>query len=682
MASVAYIFKTIAPVPDADSFVDIILTKTQRGTPTVIHPGYNISRIRAFYMRKIKFTQQNASEALGRIISSFPRLDDIHPFYADLMNILYDRDHYKLALGQINISKRLIDTLSRDYVRLIKYGDSLYRCKQLKRAAMGRMMTIIKRQKASLSYLEEVRKHLSRLPSIDPNTRTLIVCGYPNVGKSSFMNKVTRADVEVQPYAFTTKSLYVGHMDYRYLRWQVVDTPGILDHPLDERNTIEMQAITALAHLQCSVLYFIDISEECGFTIAQQVALFESIKPLFVNKQLLVVVNKIDVVAFEALSPENRALVEGLVSGSGVEMMQMSNVSEQGVSAVKNRACDLLLQARVDARLSGRKTADVLNRLTVAGAETETEPFIPDSVQAAIAAGLLPSQGGGGAAAGGGGGGRLTEKDRMLAGGGAGVYSMDFKKDYLLADDAWKYDAVPEIMDGKNVGDFFDPSVLAQLDALEREQEQLEEDHARKAAAESEGESDLDETDQAILGAIREKKTLAREAAHIARNSQSARQPRTAKQLQGVSKTAMVEHLEGVGVPTEGISERGRKRTRDADRSERGESGAAGGGGMKDDDDEEGGGSSAAVAKRQRSKSRDMSKTRSKSRGQSVSGARGLSTDAERTEAAKALKKVMKGRKGFGRQRRAGEADRTTGPKLERHMLEGKRPGFGTARSR
>lgn len=33
--------------------------------------------------------------------------------------------------------------------------------------------------------------------------------------------QVTRADVDVQPYAFTTKSLFVGHMDYRYLRWQV-----------------------------------------------------------------------------------------------------------------------------------------------------------------------------------------------------------------------------------------------------------------------------------------------------------------------------------------------------------------------------------------------------------------------------------------------------------------------------
>jgi len=83
----------------------------------------------------------------------------------------------------------------------------------------------MKRQNQSLTYLEQVRQHLSRLPSIDPNTRTLLVCGFPNVGKSSFMNKVTRADVEVQPYAFTTKSLYVGHMDYRYLRWQVSILP-------------------------------------------------------------------------------------------------------------------------------------------------------------------------------------------------------------------------------------------------------------------------------------------------------------------------------------------------------------------------------------------------------------------------------------------------------------------------
>ena len=131
------------------------------------------------------------------------------------------------------------------------------------------MCTLIKKLKSSLSYLEEVRKHLSRLPSIDTNSRTLILTGFPNVGKSSLINNMTKANVDVQPYPFTTQSLFVGHTDYKYSKWQIIDTPGILDHPLDQRNTIEMQAITALAHLNACILFLLDISETCGYTIPQ-----------------------------------------------------------------------------------------------------------------------------------------------------------------------------------------------------------------------------------------------------------------------------------------------------------------------------------------------------------------------------------------------------------------------------
>lgn len=86
-----------------------MLSKTQRKTPTVVHKGYKISRIRAFYTRKVKFTQQSFHDRLTQIIQDFPKLDDVHPFYADLMNVLYDKDHYKLALGQLNTARHLID---------------------------------------------------------------------------------------------------------------------------------------------------------------------------------------------------------------------------------------------------------------------------------------------------------------------------------------------------------------------------------------------------------------------------------------------------------------------------------------------------------------------------------------------------------------------------------------------
>ena len=279
------------------------------------------------------------------------------------MNVLYDRDHYKLALGQINTARNLIDNVAKDYARLLKFGDSLFRCKQLKKAALGRMATIMKRQKDSLAYLEQVRQHLARLPSIDPNTRTLLVCGYPNVGKSSFMNKLTRAEVEVQPYAFTTKSLFVGHMDYKYLRWQVIDTPGILDHPLEQRNTIEMQSITALAHLRACILFFIDLSEQCGYSIADQVKLYHSIKPLFANKPLMLVVNKIDVMKPDDLGPNEKKLLDEIIVKDGIEMAQLSCYTEEGVMNVRNQACDKLLASRVENKMKGGKVNDVLNKL-------------------------------------------------------------------------------------------------------------------------------------------------------------------------------------------------------------------------------------------------------------------------------------------------------------------------------
>lgn len=64
----------------------------------------------------------------------------------------------------------------------------------------------------------------------------------------------------------------------------MIDTPGILDHPLEERNTIEMIAITALAHLRSAVIFVMDVSEQCGQLLDAQLQLFNNIKPLFANK--------------------------------------------------------------------------------------------------------------------------------------------------------------------------------------------------------------------------------------------------------------------------------------------------------------------------------------------------------------------------------------------------------------
>lgn len=327
------------------------------------------------------------------------------------------------------------------------------------------MVTVLKKQNGAFSYLEQVRQHMARLPTIDPTTRTLILTGYPNVGKSSFMNNVTRADVEVQPYPFTTKSLFVGHTDYKYLRWQVLDTPGILDHPLEDRNTIEMQSITALAHLKACVLYMLDMSEYCGYSIKQQVSLFHNIRPLFTGKPVLLVLTKCDLIRPEKLTPENKELLESITK-EGIEAVIMSNITEEGIADVKAKACDTLLQHRVEAKLGkgGKKMDDVLSKIFLATPmkrDNKDRPvFIPESVQMEQSGEAMKQE-------------KKLEIDYEREAGGSGAYDPDYKKNYKLSNEEWKYDIIPELMDGKNIADFVDPEILKRLDELEKEEEEL-----------------------------------------------------------------------------------------------------------------------------------------------------------------------------------------------------------------
>ncbi|ADM11530.1 NOG1 nucleolar GTP-binding protein [Encephalitozoon intestinalis ATCC 50506] len=424
-------FGYITPVPLNTELIDTSLSKTQRRTPTVIHPQYNIIKIRMFYMRKVKHAGSEFGSRLGTILTDFPRIEDIHPFYRDLINVLYDRDHYKLALGHVNSARNAIDKISKEFVKLLKFADSLYRCKQLKRAALGRMASAIKRLGKTLEYLEEVRMHMSRLPSIDLSGRTLLVCGFPNVGKSSFVRKVSRADVEVQSYPFTTKSLYVGHFDYKYLQWQVIDTPGILDQPLENRNTIEMLSITALAHIKAVVLYFIDLSETCGYSISEQIDLFNTLNPLL-NSSMVIVLSKSDVVKLCDL--EDKEMIMEFLSGK--KYMEMSCEKEENIDVVKGMACDLLLDERFEKKINSDKLCEYINRITI----------------------LRPKE--------------VREKAESFVC-SREITEIENEQERYLVPSEYKYDIIPEIIDGKNVADFFDPDIERKLVEIEKEEEDM-----------------------------------------------------------------------------------------------------------------------------------------------------------------------------------------------------------------
>ncbi|KAJ3674876.1 hypothetical protein LUZ60_005492 [Juncus effusus] len=673
---VQYNFKKITVVPSGKDMIDIILSRTQRQTPTVVHKGYSISRLRQFYMRKVRYTQQNYHDKLTLIIEEFPRLDEIHPFYSDLLHVLYNKDHYKLALGQVNTARNLIGKICKDYVRLLKYGDSLYRCKCLKVAALGRMCTVIKRIGPSLAYLEQIRQHMARLPSIDPNTRTILICGYPNVGKSSFMNKVTRADVDVQPYAFTTKSLFVGHTDYKYLRYQVIDTPGILDRPFEDRNIIEMCSITALAHLRAAVLFFLDVSGSCGYSIAQQAALFHSIKSLFMNKPLMVVCNKIDLQPIDGLSDQDKKLIEEMKSeamkttgnGSNEEdqvLVKMSTLTDEGVITVKNTACDRLLDQRVEKKMNSNKMKDTLNRFHVAMPKPRDGKERPACIpQAVLEAKERESE-------------REREKKKLERdleneNGGAGVYSASLKKHYILADDEWKEDIIPEILDGHNVADFLDPDILQRLEELEREEGLRMGEETEDLDFEMDG-SELNPQEREALTEIRRRKKALIQQHRIRKSTAESKPivPRKHDKDRKFTTNRMGRQLADLGVDATKAVERLRSKSRGRKR-ERSRTG-------EDDEMEiDRNGEDGRNNKRMK-RSRSMSVARSRSRPpiEEVVPGEGFRDKEQKKTALRIAKKSTRKRSKMAKK---GEGDRVIVNLMPKHLFSGKRGSGKTDR--
>ena len=188
----------------------------------------------------------------------------------------------------------------------------------------GWKMTLRMDVDKELKFLNDARNKLRDLPDIQEEP-TIVVAGYPNVGKSSFVADVTGAKPAIAQYPFTTKSVAIGHFIHKRLRYQVIDTPGLLDRPLEERNDIERQAISALRYVGNVVLFIVDPSENCGYPMKEQLALLKEVKD-FIDMPVLVVANKTDLEAAEKVKAD----------------MRMSTLTKDGVIDVRNRLIEMI----------------------------------------------------------------------------------------------------------------------------------------------------------------------------------------------------------------------------------------------------------------------------------------------------------------------------------------------------
>ncbi|MFB6154386.1 MAG: NOG1 family protein [Haloferacaceae archaeon] len=246
------------------------------------------------------------SDNLENVVTSWPDFGTVDPFYYELADaVLADLGEFQSAegettgvdllrqsLSQVTWASRQVDELHREYRTKLRKTDADTARKHRKQA-FARMADVVESVSEDLRRVGAARDALKGLPDIRPDEPAIVVAGYPNVGKSSFVNAVTRASNEIAEYPFTTRGVHVGHFERERIRYQIIDTPGLLDRPAAERNEIERMAVSALEHLADAVLFLADPSEECGYPLSSQLELRDDVRAQF-DVPVLTIGNKSD----------------------------------------------------------------------------------------------------------------------------------------------------------------------------------------------------------------------------------------------------------------------------------------------------------------------------------------------------------------------------------------------------
>jgi nucleolar GTP-binding protein len=286
-------WRTLPTVLLEEEILDKAFSRAKKAADRV-DDSDRIFRVRKQMNRMVQTAADIISTTLMDTVSLWPSLDRSPRFDVSMIDACVGCDDYRHNLSMLQWGSKQINNIAGQNSKKIVRTGRIELMHDARKEAYGRICSIMRRVSPSLKWLNESREVLKKLPVIDQVLPCIVVCGAPNVGKSAFIAALSSGNMEVNHYPFTTKQIHVGHFVHRRLQYQVVDTPGLLDRPMEKRNDIELQAISALEHLGSLVLFLIDESPDSGTSVQEQLNLLEDVKQLLPETKLLIVSSKAD----------------------------------------------------------------------------------------------------------------------------------------------------------------------------------------------------------------------------------------------------------------------------------------------------------------------------------------------------------------------------------------------------
>ena len=87
----------------------------------------------------------------------------------------------------------------------------------------------------------------------------IALVGFPSVGKSTFLSKITKTKSEIAAYSFTTLTAIPGVLEYGGAEIQILDLPGIIEGASEGKGRGRQVISAAKVSLPCFSIWLRDL---------------------------------------------------------------------------------------------------------------------------------------------------------------------------------------------------------------------------------------------------------------------------------------------------------------------------------------------------------------------------------------------------------------------------------------
>lgn len=311
-------------IPSIEQSTDILDQAFHRAVQKAKHrqiEGPWLHIIKKKELIKIDASCGTIIDKMSKILDHLPLTENLNTFYQRLMKLTLDYQKYQKACASINWAIQKVRELNQEHSKKISRSTTKPEIIATSKACFGRLSSILKQLKSHLENLETARKIMRTYPDIK-EMFTICIYGFPNVGKTTLLNKLAETKAKVAAYPFTTRTINAGYIIINNETVQILDVPGTLARK-EKMNNIELQAELVTEELANIIIYIFDISEYGGYSLEEQERLYQ--KALQKGKKILVFASKTDLIEPKTLFKHQYLTFPQLLEQIETEMRTFSS---------------------------------------------------------------------------------------------------------------------------------------------------------------------------------------------------------------------------------------------------------------------------------------------------------------------------------------------------------------------